>query len=104
MSSRLIHFEQLLEQDAPLEVVLPSLCHSYPERHQGQTIRQLCQELRYFLALEDNINQFPGFGQELHGIYPQKESDGHTRIYGYIIKSEDTNQKPDSQIVSSHGT
>lgn len=180
--SRLIHFEQLLEQDAPLDVVLPSLCHTYPERYQGQTIRQLCQEmhdlaiqqnfkqlqkevfrkshfpkiamnpqaanielvrgnvelvalrdiegliaadaavpyppgvccvvpgeiwggsaLRYFLALEDNISQFPGFEQELQGIYPQKESDGRTRIYGYIIKSEGTNQKTDSQIISSHG-
>ncbi|PHM55660.1 lysine decarboxylase, inducable [Xenorhabdus hominickii] len=168
--SQLIHFEQLLEQDAPLETVLPSLCRNYPERYRGQTIRQLCQEmhslainrnikqlqkeifrkshfpkiamppqkanielvrgnvelvalrdiegliaadgavpyppgvccivpgeiwgdsvLRYFLALEENINQFPGFEQELQGVYLQKEEDGYTRIYGYIIKSDDYN-------------
>ncbi|WP_419836284.1 ornithine decarboxylase [Xenorhabdus littoralis] len=165
--SQLIHFEHLLEQDAPLETVLPSLCLIHPERYQHQTIRQLCQQmhdlaiqqnfkqlqkeifrkshfpkiamspqeanielvrgnvelvalrdiegliaadgavpyppgvccvvpgevwggsvLRYFLALEENINQFPGFEQELQGIYLQKEKNGQTRIYGYVIDSQ----------------
>ncbi|MDX7991639.1 hypothetical protein FE393_09915 [Xenorhabdus sp. psl] len=44
--------------------------------------------LRYFLAPEENINQFPGFEQELQGIYLQKEKNGQTRIYGYVIDSQ----------------
>ncbi|WP_092508472.1 ornithine decarboxylase [Xenorhabdus mauleonii] len=164
--SLLIQFEQHLKQDSALETVFPSLCHSYPTRYQGQTIRQLCQQmhdlaiqydvkqlqkemfrkahfpkvamspyqanlelvrgnvelvalrdsegliaadgavpyppgvccivpgeiwgdavLRYFLMQEERINQFPGFKQELQGVYPQKDQDGRTRIYGYMVKS-----------------
>ncbi|WP_455685322.1 Orn/Lys/Arg family decarboxylase [Xenorhabdus szentirmaii] len=43
--------------------------------------------LRYFLALEKSLNQFPGFEQELQGVYPQQEQDGRIRIYGYMVKS-----------------
>jgi ornithine decarboxylase len=41
--------------------------------------------LDYFLALQDAINQFPGFTPELQGVYLRQESDGRTRAYGYVL-------------------
>ena len=41
-------FEDLLDADAPLEVVLPSIYHAYEERYRGYTIRRLCQEMHDF--------------------------------------------------------
>lgn len=40
----------------------------------------------YFLALEEGINQFPGFSPELQGVYLQTDADGRIRAYGYAIK------------------
>ena len=41
-------FEQLLDENAPLETVLPSIYHAHEERYRGYTIRQLCQEMHDF--------------------------------------------------------
>ncbi|MEA9391685.1 ornithine decarboxylase [Acerihabitans sp. TG2] len=41
----LVRFEQLIEQDAPLEQVLPSICEKFTARYQGYTLRRLCQEV-----------------------------------------------------------
>lgn len=43
--SLLVRFEQLLIEDAPLELVLPSVYRRYQSRYQGYTLRQLCQEM-----------------------------------------------------------
>ena len=43
--SLIIRFEKLLIEDAPLEQVLPSICHRYQSRYQDYTLRQLCQEM-----------------------------------------------------------
>ncbi|NUU66701.1 ornithine decarboxylase [Enterobacteriaceae bacterium BIT-l23] len=161
----LVRFEQLLEQDAAFQDVLPSLWQKYPQRYRGYGLRQLCQEMhqlyvrhdikslqkamfrleslpqvelgakqahdefirgnaelvalceaqgrvavegalpyppgvlcvvpgevwggaaqRYFLALEDVLNQLPGFAPELQGVYPQCDDAGVTRLYGYVLK------------------
>ncbi|EAQ6129716.1 ornithine decarboxylase SpeF [Salmonella enterica] len=42
--------------------------------------------LKYFLALEDGINQLPGFAPELQGVYIQKDDDGLKHAYGYVMK------------------
>ena len=42
----------------------------------------------YFLALEDGINQLPGFAPEIQGVYITEESDGYKRAYGYVLKNE----------------
>lgn len=163
--AQLAHFERLLEADAPLAEVLPTLYKANEQRYQGYTLRQLCQEmhdmytnfnvkqlqkemfrkshfpkvamnpqlaniefvrghvelialdkiegriaaegalpyppgvlcvvpgevwggsvLRYFLALEEGINLFPGFSPELQGVYLQLDDDGRQRAYGYVIK------------------
>ncbi|AHG73552.1 Ornithine decarboxylase [Mannheimia sp. USDA-ARS-USMARC-1261] len=40
---------------------------------------------KYFLALEEGINVLPGFAPEIQGVYLQKDSDGRTRAYGYVL-------------------
>lgn len=42
---------------------------------------------RYFLILQDGINQFPGFSPEIQGVYLEKE-DGKVRAYGYVLDRE----------------
>nr|WP_305367146.1 hypothetical protein [Staphylococcus sp. HMSC058E03] len=55
--AKLIKFESLIDQDAPLDKVLPRLYHQNFERYQGYTIRQLCQELHDFYK-EHNTKEF----------------------------------------------
>ena len=40
---------------------------------------------KYFLALEEGINTLPGFAPEIQGVYLQKDPDGCTRAYGYVL-------------------
>lgn len=51
--SQLVKFEHLIEQDAPLQDVLPSLYAANRTRYEGYTIRQLCQELHDFYKNAD---------------------------------------------------
>ncbi|MYZ69107.1 putative ornithine decarboxylase, partial [Lactobacillus salivarius] len=45
-----LEFEEHYLRDAPLEQVLPRLVKQNPERYQGYTIRQLCQEMHEYYA------------------------------------------------------
>ncbi|MEG9532470.1 ornithine decarboxylase SpeF [Mannheimia bovis] len=49
----------------------------------GEKWNETAQE--YFLALEEGINVLPGFAPEIQGVYLQKDSDGRTRAYGYVL-------------------
>ncbi|PKH25017.1 ornithine decarboxylase [Enterobacterales bacterium CwR94] len=40
---------------------------------------------RYFLALEEGINQLPGFSPELQGVYTQADENGVLRLFGNMI-------------------
>lgn len=51
--AKLIQFERYIDQDAPLEVVLPRLYYNNYERYQNYTIRELCQELHDFYKEHD---------------------------------------------------
>ncbi|MNZ94036.1 Ornithine decarboxylase, constitutive [compost metagenome] len=42
--------------------------------------------LKYFLALEQGVNELPGFEPEIQGVYLRREADGRKRAYGYVIK------------------
>jgi len=42
----------------------------------------------YFLALEDGINQLPGFTPEIQGVYITEQSNGYKQAYGYVLKKE----------------
>lgn len=163
---QIARFEQLLDNDAALETVLPSLCRTYPARYAGYTLRQLCQEMhdlfvkhnvkqrqkemfrrcfpavrmspkaahtefvrgntervavseiagriaaegalpyppgvlcvvpgevweapvqRYFLALEETADRFPGFAPELQGAYIEQDDSGHQRVYACVIRHQ----------------
>jgi len=41
----LVRFEHYIEQDAPLEQVLPSIYEKFTARYRGYTLRRLCQEV-----------------------------------------------------------
>lgn len=42
--------------------------------------------LKYFLAMEEGVNELPGFEPEIQGVYLQREADGRKRAYGYVVK------------------
>ena len=165
--NQLVHFEELIDRNAPMEEVLPSIYYSHIDKYKGYHIRQLCQEMHdfykarnvstlqqrlfskeyfpayvlnpqeanfefqrnkgelvpldevegrialegalpyppgvlcvqpgerwsrtacdYFLALEEGINQLPGFAPEIQGVYLIEQSDGSKKAYGYVLKKE----------------
>jgi ornithine decarboxylase len=45
--------------------------------------------LDYFKTFEEGGNRFPGFENELQGIYRKTESDGSVRLYTYVLRSDD---------------
>ena len=165
--NQLIRFEDLIDRNAPMEEVLPSIYYSHIDKYKGYHIRQLCQEMHdfykdrnvstlqqrlfskeyfpeyvmnpqeanfefqrnkgelvpldeaegrialegalpyppgvlcvqpgerwsrtacdYFLALEEVINQLPGFAPEIQGVYLIEQPDGSKKAYGYVLKKE----------------
>ncbi|VEA08410.1 Ornithine decarboxylase, inducible [Salmonella enterica subsp. enterica serovar Sanjuan] len=52
----LARFEKLLEADAPLAEVLPSIYKQHEARYAGYTLRQLCQEMHDLYA-RNNVKQ-----------------------------------------------
>ena len=165
--NQLMRFEELIERNAPMEEVLPSIYYSHIDKYKGYHIRQLCQEMHdfykarnvstlqqrlfskeyfpeyvmnpqeanfefqrnkgelvpldeaegrialegalpyppgvlcvqpgerwsrtacdYFLALEEGINQLPGFAPEIQGVYLIEQPDGSKKAYGYVLKKE----------------
>ena len=164
---QLVRFEELIDRNAPMEEVLPSIYYSHLDKYKGYHIRQLCQEMHdfykarnvstlqqrlfskayfpeyvmnpqaanfefqrnkgelvpldeaegrialegalpyppgvlcvqpgerwsrtacdYFLALEEGINQLPGFAPEIQGVYLIEQPDGSKKAYGYVLKKE----------------
>ena len=164
---QLVRFEELIDRNAPMEEVLPSIYYSYLDKYKGYHIRQLCQEMHdfykarnvstlqqrlfskeyfpeyvmnpqeanfefqrnkgelvpldeaegrialegalpyppgvlcvqpgerwsrtacdYFLALEEGINQLPGFAPEIQGVYLIEQPNGSKKAYGYVLKKE----------------
>ncbi len=46
--TQLARFERILDEDSPMENVLPTVYKAYEWRYQGYSIRQLCQEMHDF--------------------------------------------------------
>lgn len=42
--------------------------------------------VQYFQALEEGLNELPGFASEIQGVYLEHEEDGRIRAYGYVLK------------------
>lgn len=164
---QLVRFEELIDRNAPMEEVLPSIYYSHIDKYKDYHICQLCQEMHdfykarnvstlqqrlfykeyfpeyvmnpqeanfefqrnkgelvsldeaegrialegalpyppgvlcvqpgerwsrtacdYFLALEEGINQLPGFAPEIQGVYLIEQPDGSKKAYGYVLKKE----------------
>ncbi|MBW7982981.1 ornithine decarboxylase SpeF [Enterobacillus tribolii] len=51
--AQIAHFERLLDEDAPLSEVLPSVYAANEARYRGYTIRQLCQEMHDLYVSHD---------------------------------------------------
>lgn len=43
--------------------------------------------LEYFRTFEEGGNRFPGFENEIQGIYRKTEADGSVRLYTYVVKA-----------------
>ncbi len=113
----LARFEKLLEADAPLAEVLPSIYKQHEARYAGYTLRQLCQEMHDLYA-RHNVKQlqkemfrkshFPKVSmnpQEANYAYlrgevelvrlPEaegriiEEHDGRKQVWCYVIKPRD---------------
>jgi ornithine decarboxylase len=54
--AQLMRFEELVQRDAPLEDVLPSICNAHGERYVGYTICRLAQEMHDFYR-QRNVKQ-----------------------------------------------
>ena len=46
--AKFIKFEKLVDEDAPLEQVLPNIYYAHEDVYAGWTIRQLCQYMHDF--------------------------------------------------------
>lgn len=44
--------------------------------------------LEYFLALEEGLNQMPGFSPELQGVYVEYGRDATRRVFAYVLTRE----------------
>lgn len=54
--SKIVQFEKLLDEDAPLSEVLPSIYYQHEERYRNYSIRKLCQEM-HDLYVGRNVKQ-----------------------------------------------
>jgi ornithine decarboxylase len=53
LAAQLMHFEELIERDAPLAHVLPALYRTRRDRYEGYTIRRLAKEMHDFFRERD---------------------------------------------------
>ena len=79
--SKLIQFEKYIDQDAPLEIVLPRLYYNNYERYKNYTICELCQELHDFYK-SHNTKEFQKrmFLKEYFPEYRMKPYDANIEL------------------------
>lgn len=85
----LVDFEKLIDEECPLQEVLPSLYEQQEERYKGYTIRQLCQEMHDFYK-ERNVKELQKnlFLKEFFPEYvmsPQEANIAFVRGQGELI-------------------
>ena len=76
--AQLIRFEELIEADAPMQDVLPSIYYANIDKYKGYHIRQLCQEMHDFY----NDRQVSTLQERLflHDYFPE-----------YVLNPQDAN-------------
>ena len=87
--TKLMRFEAYIDEDAPMEQVLPYICRTYPERYRNYSIRQICQELHdFYKAKKINVLQKKMFLKNYFPPYfmaPQAANWALTRGEGELV-------------------
>ena len=87
--AKLIRFEKLIDEDAPMTEVLPSIYKAYEDKYKGYTIRQLCQEMHdFYKERKVNVLQKHLFLKNYFPIYsmsPQEANYELVRGHGELI-------------------
>ena len=91
--SQIARFEKYLDEDAPLEDVLPGLYKHYEYRYHDYSIRQLCQEMHDFYK-ERNIKKiqkqmFRSEYMPKSVINPQDAHFAFLRVQAELVRMED---------------
>lgn len=91
--TKLVQFEHHIDNDSPMEMVLPTVYNRYRDRYEGYTIRRLCRELHDFYK-ERKINalQKKMFLKAYFPAYfmsPQKANWALVRGQGELIPLEE---------------
>ena len=91
----LVRFEKLLEADAPLAEVLPSIYKQHEERYAGYTLRQLCQEMHDLYA-RHNVKQLQKemFRKE---HFPRVSMNPQEANYAYLRGEVELVRLPDAE-------
>lgn len=91
----LVRFEKLLESDAPLAEVLPSIYKQHEERYAGYTLRQLCQEMHNLYA-RHNVKQLQKemFRKE---HFPRVSMNPQEANYAYLRGEVELVRLPDAE-------
>jgi ornithine decarboxylase len=42
--------------------------------------------IAYLKLFEESYALFPGFANEIQGVYPEEDQDGRVRLFTYVIK------------------
>lgn len=91
--TKLLKFERYIDQDAPMERVLPTVYSKYEKRYERYTIRQLCQELHdFYKAKKINVLQKKMFLKAYFPEYvtsPQKANWALVRGQGELVPLEE---------------
>jgi ornithine decarboxylase len=91
--AQLMHFEGLMERDAPLAHVLPALQRAHRDRYEGYTIRRLAQEMHDFFKQRDvNRLQQTMFREEHFprvACAPKLANEAFTRGHADLVRLRD---------------
>ena len=86
---QLVRFEELIERNAPMEEVLPSIYYSHIDKYKGYHIRQLCQEMHdFYKARNVSTLQQRLFSKEYFPAYvlnPQEANFEFQRNKGELV-------------------
>ena len=87
--TKLVRFEKYIDEDVPMEIVLPHIYQKFEKRYQNYTIRQLCQELHDFCkAKKINVLQKKMFLKKYFPSYfisPQEANWALVRGEGELV-------------------
>ncbi|MFI3666459.1 ornithine decarboxylase SpeF [Citrobacter braakii] len=91
----LVRFEKLLEADAPLAEVLPSIYKQHEARYAGYTLRQLCQEMHDLYA-RHNVKQLQKeMFRKAH--FPRVSMNPQDANYAYLRGEVELVRLPDAE-------